>query len=298
MVLGLTHTYAIKANATSILTPFMTFTFYVIVTHSNDQHGQPGVAQAFSSLTIIGLLTSSMSSAIQSTPKLLATRSLFKRIEDFIQLPRANPRLVSVSNSSHSGVDSNSHGLSQSAGIEMREPYPTQAGDNNHNAIIIQNGNFGYDANEAPILREINLQIEDGSVTMITGRIGCGKSTLLKAILGEMPLSTGRTQVKSSVAYCSQEPWLPNQSVLQTIVGTSELDEDWFVTVVQGCALTRDLQSFSHGRDTMVGTKGMNLSGGQRQRVVSSLISCEDDGLLTRERLWHARYIPETRYSC
>ena len=37
----------------------------------------------------------------------------------------------------------------------------------------------------------VNLQIERGTLTVITGRIGSGKTTLLRALLGLLPLEAG-----------------------------------------------------------------------------------------------------------
>ncbi|POR33276.1 Uncharacterized protein TPAR_06520 [Tolypocladium paradoxum] len=46
------------------------------------------------------------------------------------------------------------------------------------------------------ILRDITLFVERSSYTVIVGPVGCGKSTLLKAILGEVPVTSGHVHVK------------------------------------------------------------------------------------------------------
>lgn len=56
-------------------------------------------------------------------------------------------------------------------------------------------------------LRDISLDIEKATVNAIVGPIGCGKSVLLKALLGELPISSGNITIKTkSVAFCDQTP--------------------------------------------------------------------------------------------
>jgi ABC-type multidrug transport system ATPase subunit len=50
---------------------------------------------------------------------------------------------------------------------------------------------FSYPDSSFPLLRDINLTIDDGDIVRITGRNGAGKSTLLKVIAGEIPISHG-----------------------------------------------------------------------------------------------------------
>ncbi len=48
---------------------------------------------------------------------------------------------------------------------------------------------FGY--NEQPVLRDIDLSIRPGQITVVAGASGCGKSTLLKGIIGLLPPLSG-----------------------------------------------------------------------------------------------------------
>ena len=53
---------------------------------------------------------------------------------------------------------------------------------------------FGYDAGR-PVLHEVSLRIEPGSVVGIMGQSGCGKTTMLRIIAGWLKASAGRTTV-------------------------------------------------------------------------------------------------------
>ena len=49
-------------------------------------------------------------------------------------------------------------------------------------------------------LKNINLQLQSGHLTMICGRVGSGKSSLVQAILGEMKCDSGSVKINGSIA--------------------------------------------------------------------------------------------------
>ncbi len=137
-------------------------------------------------------------------------------------------------------------------------------------AMIVQDGSFGWDKENKPLLQSINISVPKGKLTMLVGPVGCGKSTLIKALLGEAITMTGSVQLSSlSIAFCDQTPWHMNGSVQQSIIGISRLDELWYASVIHACALDEDLRQLSRGDQTVIGSKGIALSGGQSQRIVS-----------------------------
>lgn len=69
------------------------------------------------------------------------------------------------------------------------------------------------------------------------------------------------------IAYCSQEPWLPNLSIRNVIQGASNFDEIWYQEVINACCLDTDIDRLPQKDMTTVGSKGARLSGGQRQRT-------------------------------
>ena len=50
---------------------------------------------------------------------------------------------------------------------------------------------FTRGANTAEVLRDINLQVDEGEFVSIIGHSGCGKSTLLNVVAGLVPVTTG-----------------------------------------------------------------------------------------------------------
>ncbi len=120
------------------------------------------------------------------------------------------------------------------------------------------------------ILRDVTHCFPAGSVSLIVGPSGVGKSTMLQVMLGELPLKSGTMSTPSSiVAYCSQEPWLQNKSIRDTIVSDSLWDQDWYSEVTHACSLNGDLKTMPDGDLTQVVSGGASLSEGQRKKLVS-----------------------------
>ncbi|EXK87248.1 hypothetical protein FOQG_09090 [Fusarium oxysporum f. sp. raphani 54005] len=136
-------------------------------------------------------------------------------------------------------------------------------------AVTMQNANFqAPDGNS--LLTDINLRISPGTLNMLAGRVGCGKSSLLRAIIGELIPAEGTVKTEDSLAYCDQVPWLRNTTIRENIVGLSPMDDKWLSTVLHACALEEDLHQLPQGQETTVGSGGVALSGGQKQRVALS----------------------------
>jgi len=137
--------------------------------------------------------------------------------------------------------------------------------------IKIRRGCFGWkkDSDKA-IIKDINLDIMPGELTLIVGPVASGKSTLLKAILGEARIISGSVEftIPEEIAYCDQDAWLLNQSVKENILAFEEYNKSFYDTVVEACQLEEDLGHFPKGDDSIIGSRGISLSGGQKQRVV------------------------------
>ncbi|OXB81816.1 UNVERIFIED_CONTAM: hypothetical protein H355_015013 [Colinus virginianus] len=113
----------------------------------------------------------------------------------------------------------------------------------------------------------IDLTVPQGSLLAIVGQVGAGKSSLLSALLGDLEKMDGCVTMKGTVAYVPQQSWIQNASVEDNILFGKEMDETWFSSVVDACALQPDLESFPAGQKSEIGEKGINISGGQKQRV-------------------------------
>lgn len=142
------------------------------------------------------------------------------------------------------------------------------------------------DDQTAKAFRLINMDVrfKVGCLNIVAGPTGSGKTSLLLALLGEMTLVEGKvyfpggysredlrpdpeTGLTESVAYCAQQAWLVNDTIKNNIVFASPWDESRYESVIEACALKRDLEIFEAGDSTLVGEKGIVVSGGQKQRI-------------------------------
>ncbi|POM61964.1 Multidrug resistance protein ABC Superfamily [Phytophthora palmivora] len=116
-------------------------------------------------------------------------------------------------------------------------------------------------------LKDVNLEIERGSLVMIVGKVGSGKSSLVNAILGEMQKISGVLEIGGCVAYVSQDTWIRNATLRDNILFEQEYDPERYAHVLDASQLIMDLKALSNGDLTEIGERGINLSGGQKARV-------------------------------
>jgi ATP-binding cassette subfamily C (CFTR/MRP) protein 4 len=138
---------------------------------------------------------------------------------------------------------------------------------NEAHAIMMENASFSW--KDAPSLSSLNLTIKHGNLVGVKGAIGAGKSTLLAAILGEINLVSGKSQVHAtSISYAPQSAWIFADTVRANILLGKPIDEERYKNVIKACCLDVDLQNFGEAGDLlMIGDKGVNLSGGQKARI-------------------------------
>lgn len=129
----------------------------------------------------------------------------------------------------------------------------------------------------------IDLHVERGSFTVVTGRIGSGKTTLLRALLGLLPPDRGEIRwnglliddpatffVPPRSAYTPQVPWLYSASLRDNLLMGLPAESVDLAEAIRGAVLEEDVQSLDDGLETMVGPKGVRLSGGQMQRAAAA----------------------------
>jgi ABC-type bacteriocin/lantibiotic exporter with double-glycine peptidase domain len=135
--------------------------------------------------------------------------------------------------------------------------------------VKFSNYSVGWKKDTSPVLREIQLNIQRGAITMIVGPIGSGKLTPLERTLGEtVGIGEIKERIFSYAAYCSQTPCLQRGSIRQNIIGASAIDIEYYTKVVSACGLDTDLVRLPERDHTLLGNNGLTISGGQKQRIV------------------------------
>lgn len=137
-------------------------------------------------------------------------------------------------------------------------------------ALSMDNVSVSGRDGQTSILKNIDLSVPKGSLTMIAGPVGSGKTVLLKTLLGETVIASGTVSIATdNFAYCDQHPWLPDIPLKDVIIEGAEFDKGRYEAAVKACELLHDISQLSKGDQTRVGLNGSNLSGGQKQRLVS-----------------------------
>jgi len=151
--------------------------------------------------------------------------------------------------------------------------------------LTFENVAFAYghgdpEASHQTVLNGIDLSVAPGETLGIVGPPGAGKTTLLSLIPRLYDPTAGRIRLsgvdlrdiqldvlRGLMTIVPQEPFLFAGTVRENItlgraVSPRRLDE-----ILEQAALTRTMQIFPKGIDTLVGEKGVVLSGGQKQRI-------------------------------
>ncbi len=144
----------------------------------------------------------------------------------------------------------------------------------------------------------VDLRIERGSFTVITGRIGAGKTTLLRTLLGLLPRDGGEIAWNSApvadpttffhpprCAYTPQVPRLFSDTLRENIVLGWPAEQTELDSAIHGGVLEHDLTTLEHGLDTVVGPRGVRLSGGQVQRAAAARMFVRQPALLVFDDL-------------
>lgn len=246
------------------ITPVACFAIYMAMSRTGSDNQPIDVATAFTSLSLVVILTQPLSSLFQYIPMFLGAANCLQRIHGFLQsTSHKDPREL-ISFSSEAMASSGTHGGKAVGMTEVLAENSMQP-----LTFAIRDGEFGW-TKDARLLRDINISIPESQLTMIVGPVASGKTTLCKIFLGELSLRKGsvRLQARSAdVAFCDQTPYLTNTTIRDSIIGFSPVDEAWYDTVIHASELETDLKSLEKRDQTMVGSNGDALSTGQRQRV-------------------------------
>ena len=150
-----------------------------------------------------------------------------------------------------------------------------------HN-INIKNISFTYPgAGNEPVLKNINLTIQQGKVTAIVGMSGSGKTTLIKLLLrfyenykGDIYLGNANYRTISPKFWRSlsgtvmQDSFIFNDNILKNITVTDEkVDEQRLINACKTANILSFIESLPLGFYTKLGAEGNGISGGQKQRI-------------------------------
>ena len=163
---------------------------------------------------------------------------------------------------------------------EDRDPHRTVELGPIRGEIGFENVGFSYSEGK-PVLFDISLRADPGSVTALVGPSGAGKSTIIGLIAAFYTPTSGRVLVdgtdlstvrlssyRTQLGVVLQDTFLFDGTIRENVAfsrpGAKEEE------ILEACRIARVdefAESFEKGYDTIVGERGVRLSGGQRQRV-------------------------------
>lgn len=140
---------------------------------------------------------------------------------------------------------------------------------------------FSFSTNNELILKNINLEVSEGSFVGIAGQSGSGKSTLMKLLPRLYTPNQGRILIddydidkvelyslRRQIGIVPQDPLLFSGTVSENISLTNpEATSDEIVHSAELACAHEFIMQLPSGYSTQVGERGGALSGGQRQRI-------------------------------
>jgi len=131
------------------------------------------------------------------------------------------------------------------------------------------------------VLRDINLELPAGSITLLSGPSGAGKSTIVDILLGLVDPWRGSVLIDGAdlrehdikswrrmIGYVPQEIFLFHDTVAKNItLGDPSLGPEQVEAALRIAGAGEFVAALAHGVENVVGERGLKLSGGERQRI-------------------------------
>lgn len=160
------------------------------------------------------------------------------------------------------------------------------------NRIELRDLDFSYTP-ERPLIRDMNLTVERGTLVAIVGKTGCGKTTLINLLMrfydpqsggiyfdGVNAAEFSRSSVRSSFGMVLQDSWIFKGTVRDNIAYGKP---DATMEQVRAAAIAADIDGFisrlPDGYDTVI-DDGDGISQGQKQLINIARIMLADPELL------------------
>ena len=164
---------------------------------------------------------------------------------------------------------------------EIADDEDTQSVTTINGEISIKNLTFAYNDDSEPVLKNINLQINAGSILAVVGRTGSGKSTLINLLTRNYDPAPGMIFIddtdirhiplhvlRQHIGYIPQETFLFSDTIEHNLCfGVLSEDQEQVQRAAEVAQIHEDINDFPKKYKTILGERGINLSGGQKQRI-------------------------------
>lgn len=139
----------------------------------------------------------------------------------------------------------------------------------------------GVKYSDVQIVHNVSFSVDQGSTVAIVGMTGVGKTTLMSLVPRVLEVDEGAVLIdgtdvrriplevlRASVGYVPQDTFLFSATLRENVMfGVRDATESQVLEALEISRLSKDLEQFPQGLDTIVGERGVSLSGGQKQRT-------------------------------
>jgi ABC-type bacteriocin/lantibiotic exporter with double-glycine peptidase domain len=134
---------------------------------------------------------------------------------------------------------------------------------------------------QAPILDDIDFDVQPGTRVAIVGRSGSGKTTLIKCLCGLLEPTSGNIlydnqeltslnmrDLRRHIGFVLQQNHMFDATIAENIAfGTEQPDPERVLWAARVANAASFIERLPQGYDTRIGESGLLLSGGQQQRI-------------------------------
>jgi len=146
--------------------------------------------------------------------------------------------------------------------------------------ILFENVNFEYEKNEN-IIKNLNFEAKEGTMTALIGPSGSGKTTVTSLIARFWDIDSGSIKIGGQdiknikpdallrhISMVFQDVYLLNDTILNNIgIGNQNATKEEIINAAKIANCHEFIDDLENGYETIVGEGGSTLSGGEKQRI-------------------------------
>ena len=162
-----------------------------------------------------------------------------------------------------------------------------------HGDVKIDHVRFGY-VPDRVIIKDLNLDVPQGSTVAIVGPTGAGKTTIINLLMRFYDVNDGtisldgreirdytRHSLRSAYTMVLQETWLFGGTIAENIAyGKEGATMDEIVAAAKAAKIDSFIRTLPDGYDTVMTDNGVNISKGQKQLITIARAMLADSPML------------------
>ena len=161
------------------------------------------------------------------------------------------------------------------------KPLPQPDADPQLSRFDIEFKNVWFKYEEADVLKGVNFNVPQNTITALVGPSGAGKTTIAHLIARFWDIDSGEIRVGghniqdlktdrllSYIAMVFQDVYLFNDSIINNIkFGNKDATEEEVIAAAKAAHCHEFIERLPDGYNTIIGEGGATLSGGEKQRI-------------------------------